>query len=213
MKQCFIVLLILVSAKISLSQAVGGKVEYQKSQQPAAIVELPYNPDLVEGALKAHFSKKGVKSSSTKGFTYFKNVQLSAADASSSDLYFKIDRKSRKESETSVVYLVVTKPNENPTTRSSEDNMGVEQARNFLNDINPSIDAFSLELSIKSQDELVKKAEKKYNSLMDDAKDLEKRKRSLEEKIVENMQDQDKQKSEVEKQKQVLEALTLKRKQ
>ncbi|MEO6289456.1 MAG: hypothetical protein ABIO76_06025, partial [Ginsengibacter sp.] len=77
MKNCLLVLLIFISFKAGFSQALSGNVDYQKSKQPAAIIELPYNSDLVENALKDHFLKKGVKSSSSKGFTYYKNVQLS----------------------------------------------------------------------------------------------------------------------------------------
>jgi hypothetical protein len=212
MKKYLLILIIVVAAKTGFSQAVSGKVEYQKSQQPAAIVELPFNADLVAGALKDHFSKKGIKDFSSKGFIGFKGVQLSAADPTSSDLYFKIDRKSRKENDVTVVYMVVTKPNENPGTRSSEDNAGITQAKNFLNEIGSSIDSYSLDLSIKSQDDEIKKAEKKYNSLVDDGKDLEKRKKNLEDKILENIQDQGKQKNEVEKQRQQLEVLYGKRK-
>ncbi|MEO5996380.1 MAG: hypothetical protein ABIN89_06625 [Chitinophagaceae bacterium] len=212
MKKFLLTVMIFVSVKMAFSQALSGKVDYQKSQQPAAIIELPYNPDLLEGALKDHFSKKGVKASSSKGFIVFKNVQLSAADATWSDLYFKIDRKSRKENDISVVNLVVTKPNENPATRSSEDNAGIDQAKNFLNEISPAVDAYSLDLSIKGQDDEVKKAEKKLNNLVDDAKDLEKRKKSAEDKIQENLQDQEKQKAELEKQRQLLEVLNSKKK-
>jgi hypothetical protein len=213
MKKFLLILFILTSAKLSFSQAVAGKVDYQKSSQPATIIELPYNPDLVNAALKDHFSKKGVKESSSKGFSVYKGIQLTAADPTPSDLYFKIDRKSRKESDIAVVYLVVTKPNENPATRSSEDNYGMDQAAIFLSDIGPSIEAYSLNQNIKGQDDAVKKAEKKYNNLVDEGKDLEKRRKSLEDKIQENFRDQENQRNEVEKQRQALEALSSKRKQ
>ncbi len=213
MKKFLLILFILASAKLSFSQAVAGKVDYQKSSQPATIIELPYNPDLVNAALKDHFSKKGIKESSSKGFSVYKGIQLTAADPTPSDLYFKIDRKSRKESDIAVVYLVVTKPNENPATRSSEDNYGMDQAAIFLSDIGPSIEAYSLNQNIKGQDDAVKKAEKKYNNLVDEGKDLEKRRKSLEDKIQENFRDQENQRNEVEKQRQALEALSSKRKQ
>ncbi len=213
MKKFFLILFILGSATFGFSQAIATKVDYQKSSQPATVIELPYNPDLVSGALKDHFSKKGVKESSSKGFLVYKGVQLAAADPNPSDLYFKIDRKSRKESDIAVVYLLVTKPGENPATRSSEDNYGMNQAAIFLSDIGPSIEAYSLEQNIKGQDDAVKKAEKKYNSLVDDGKDLEKKKKSIEDKIQENIKDQENQRVELEKQKQALEALNSKRKQ
>jgi len=214
MKRFLSILFVLLAViKISFSQAIAGKVDYQKSVQPASIIELPYNPDLIEGMLKDHFSKKGAKQSSSKGFLVYKGVQLTAADPASSDLYFKVDRKSRRESDRAVVYLVVTRPGENPATRSSEDNYGTDQAANFLNEMGSSVEAYSLEQDIKGQDDNIKKAERKYKNLVDDGSDLDKQKRRIDDKIQENIKNQNNQKNELEKQRQLLESLNAKRKQ
>ena len=212
MKKLCLFLFASLSIKVSISQALVGKVEYQKAMQTAAIVELPFSSDLVEGAIKDYLSKKGSKPSTSKGFTVFKNVQLASSDPTATDLYFKIDRKSKKEDDVSVVYLLVAKPTENMATRSSEDNFGMEGAKAFLNEITPSITGYSLELQIKDQQEAVKKAEKKFNSLVDDQKDLASRKKDIEDRIQDNLREQDKQKQEVEKQRQLLEELGAKRK-
>lgn len=212
MKNIYVLLIALLFIKTGMGQALIGKVEYQKAMQTAAIVELPFSSDLVEGAIKDYLSKKGSKANQSKGFTVFKNVQLASSDPTATDLYFKIDRKSKKENDASVVYLLVAKPTENVATRSSEDNFGMEGAKAFLNEITPSINGYSLELQIKDQEEAVKRAEKKYNNLIEDQKDLETRKRNLEERIQENMRDQEKQKIEIEKQRVSLEGLNAKRK-
>lgn len=201
----------IIFSGLASGQAVTGKVEYQKSEQPAAIIELPYSPETVEGAIKEHLAKSGSKPNQSKGFTGYKNVQLSLADAAPSDVYFKIDRKSRKENNMSVVYMVVTKRDENPATRSSVDNGGIDQAQAFLNNIGPVIDSYSLELEIRQQEEELKKAQKKYDNLMEEGRDLEKRKKSLEDKLVENSQNQEKQQLEIEKQRAAMDNLVKKR--
>lgn len=212
MKKVYISFIALLLFKISIGQALVGKVEYQKAMQTAAVVELPFSSDLVEGAIKDYLAKKGSKANQSKGFTVFKNVQLASSDPTATDLYFKIDRKSKKENDVSVVYLLVAKPTENLATRSSEDNFGMEGAKAFLNEISPSITGYSLELQIKDQEEAVKKAEKRFNNLMDDQKDLESRKKGIEEKIQDNLKDQEKQKMEIEKQRQLLVELNGRRK-
>ncbi len=58
MQRILLSILILLSVKLSFAQAVVGKVEYQKSQQPAAIIELPYSSEMVESAIKDFLSKK-----------------------------------------------------------------------------------------------------------------------------------------------------------
>ena len=49
----------------------------------------------------------------------------------------------------------------------------------------------------------MKKAEKKYKNLLDDADDLQKRKRKIEQQIDDNFKDQKNQQSEVDKQRQI----------
>ncbi|MEJ7737722.1 MAG: hypothetical protein WKF97_09875 [Chitinophagaceae bacterium] len=212
MKRLLLLVIVLFVVKTVLSQAMLGKVEYQRNQQPATIIELPFSVETLEGAIKDHLISKGSKPAQSKGFTLYKNVQLALSDASSSDLYFKIEPKSRKEKQKSVIYMMVAKPNENVATRSGEDVYGMQQAQSFLNDIEPIIETYSLNLQIKEQEEIIKRAETKHTSLVNDFKDLEKRKKSLEEKLQENIIEQEKQKVEVEKQKELLQSLNFKKK-
>lgn len=195
-----------------IGQAVAGRVEYQKSQQPAAIIELPYSPETTEAAIKDFLAKKGAKSSNAKGFLVFKKVQLALSDPTPSDVYFKIDKKSKRDNNNSVVYMMVSKQDENVATRSSEDNYGIDQAISFLNEIGPSISGYSLGVDMKAQEENIKKAEKRYNSLLDEAKDLENRRRGIEEKLQDNLREQERQKAEVDKQRQILEEMNAKKK-
>lgn len=211
MKKLFLSAIAILMIKICLCQAMVGKVEYQKAMQTAAIAELAYPTELVEGAIKDYLSKKGAKANQSKGFTLFKNVQLASGDPSVSDLYFKIDRKSRKEDGASVVYLLVARPNENIATRSSEDNAGMESAKAFLNEISPTLNGYSLLLQIKEQEEAVKKAEKKFNGLIDDEKDLQNKRKNIEDRIQDNIREQDKQQAAIERQRQLLEELNAKR--
>jgi hypothetical protein len=85
-------------------------------------------------------------------------------------------------------------------------------AKTYLGNVRNSVEAYSLELDITAQEDAVKKADKKYNSLIDDGLDLEKRKRKIEQDIEENKVNQQKQKDEAEKQRQMLLTLKAKRK-
>ena len=188
-----------------------GKVDYQKKEQPALIMELPYPPGVVEDAIKDYLNKRGSKGSSSKGYQLFKGTGLDSLGIESRDLYFKVERKSRKEKESSVLYLFVTNPNESPTTRiaSTADLSG---ARSLLQRMIPSVDAYNLEVEIGSQESEVKKAEKKYDRLVDDEKDMQKRLKKLQEDIEDNKKGQEKQKQEIEKQKGILDSMRGKRK-
>jgi hypothetical protein len=202
MKNFLLSVIMLFTTVLVVGQAREGKVSYQRNQQPAAMIELPYSNSVVENALNNYLSSKGAKGSDSRGFRVYKNVRWS--DTLTNDLYFKIDRKSGSES---TVYLVVAAPNENLSSRSSENNYAMEEAKQLLNNLVPTAEASNIDMQIKQQEETVSKAEKRLRNLMDDGSDLNKRRISIEEKINDNRQEQDRQKIEIEKQKQALSTL------
>ena len=214
MKKLFSLFVSLALAAIVYAQpqATAGTAEFQKTQQPAAIIELPYAENVVEKAIADYMSRKGSKASDSKGFKTFRGYKLRDSQDYTSDLYFKIDRKSRKEKDLTVVSVIVGKNGEDVKTRLAPDNTGIDGAKDLLNDMVASIDAYNLELQITDQDDVVKKAQKKFDGLADDQKDYEKKIKNLQDKLEQNKKDQDKQQDEVKKQKDILETLKGKRK-
>ena len=212
MKEISYVLSFILVSLLSFGQAksVQGIAEYQKSKLPAAVIELPYAPSTIEAAVEEHFSKKGQKSSNSKDYKVYRNVDIGGGDRY--DAYLKVERKSRKEKEAAVVYMVVTRPNELITAKSGSDQAGVSEAREFLNNLVTDVEEYQLNLDIAAQEEQIRKVEKKYNSLLSDSTDLYKRKAQLEEKIVENSQSLQAQQAELEKERQALEAIRKRRK-
>src|SRR5690606_3155827 len=108
--------------------------------------ELPYAPSTIEAAVEEHFSKKGQKSSNSKDYKVYRNVDIGGGDRY--DAYLKVERKSRKEKEAAVVYMVVTRPNELITAKSGSDQAGVSEAREFLNNLVPDVEEYQLNLDI-----------------------------------------------------------------
>jgi hypothetical protein len=73
MKKSIVLLTLLFVALLGYSQAMEGSVTYLKKQQPAAVIELPYAPSVVNDAMKDYLSKKGrAKGNDIKGFTTFR---------------------------------------------------------------------------------------------------------------------------------------------
>lgn len=206
-------LILIFATTCALSQEITeGKTEYQRKDQPALIMELPYPPSVVEDAIKDYLNKKGSKATSSKGYQLFKATKLDSFSSEDNDLYFKVERKSRKEREASVVYFFITKPNENPASRDASLTSDLSGARSFLQGMLPSLEAHNLEVEIGGQEGEVKKAEKKYDRLVDDGNDMQKRLKKLENDIEENKKDVEKQKQEIDKQKGILDSMRGKRK-
>jgi len=195
----------------SQGYAAEGKIEYQKGDKIAAVLEMPYSTDVVEDAIKEYMDKQGLSRDHSKGFDVFRNAKPRIGDPEISDLHFRVEKKSRKEKEASVVYLLIGRPGENMSLRTGDDRYKIDVAKEYLNRMAPSIDAYNLELEIKSQEEIVKKAEKKKEDLEDDQKDLEKKIKNLQSKLEENKGTQKNQSDEVLKEKTALEMLKGKR--
>jgi hypothetical protein len=204
---------LLVVSYAGFAQAMDGSVMVSKNLQPAAVIQLPYASDIVADALSDYLSKKGrSKGTDLKGFTTFRNTRAAADNSANADLYFKVERKSRQEKGSTLVSLLLTAPKEGDVASGSLHYMNMEEAKAFLNELVPAIEAYNLEQSIKDQNTAIIKAESKYRNLVEDGTDLEKKKTAIEKKITENKMDVQSQEGEIALQKQKLAALISQRK-
>lgn len=164
-----------VATVFAQSDPIEGTIEYQKGIKRAAVIELPYSPDIVEGALKQHLAKNGIKEERLKGMQVFKNARLTPTDGEAADLYFKVEKKSRREDNTSVVYLIMGRPNENVALRTADDAYRIQDAKAFLGNFRPRAQSYELERNISINEDNIRKSEKKLTDLQDDRKRLEKK--------------------------------------
>ena len=177
-------ILILANFKsFSQTEPIEGSIEYQKGEKRAAIVEVPFPPELVENALKDHLAKGGVKEERLKGMQVFKNARLTPTDGEVADLYFKVEKKSSKDENNSVVYLIMGRPNENVALRTPDDAFRIQDAKSFLSTLHPQTQSYELERNISINDDNFKKSERKLNDLREDRKKLDKKINELEQEV------------------------------
>ena len=213
MKRIYLLIPMFLISVLIFGQAQEGTVEYLKNQQPAAFIELPYETHIVNEAMNDYLSKKGKsRVDDLKGFTTFRNTQLIGKDSVNADLYFKVERKDKQEKQVSIVYLLLTMPKEGSVTVNNVHHLNMEQAKTYLNELLPAIEAYNLELLIKHQNESIIKVESKFKNLRDDASDLEQKRLTVENNILENRQNQKIQQTDLEIQKLKLAVLIKQRK-
>lgn len=205
----FITLLFLNAT--AYSQARYAFIDFKDAQKPAIVNDFSYPESIVTKALQDKMQKLGYKGKDSKGFITYRNVTITELGTTAFDVYFKIDRKSRKEKDITSVTMLLSRGNENFVTEA-DDAQAINNAKYFLDNLIPNVQAFDLQKQISDQEDVVKKAEKKYKNLQDNGDDLQKRKRKIEQQIEENNKDQKDQQSEIQKQKQILDALQAKRK-
>lgn len=173
------------------------------------MIDYSFPPEAVENAFVQKMAQLGYKPkeekglfNSDKGFLVFKSAYITEISDQAVDYIIKVEKKSRKEDDQSVLYMIMNKGDQNVLEGMNAE--GVTQAKLFLNSLLPDVEAANLELQIKDQEEKIAKAEKKLKGLKDDQESLEK-------KLKENSKDQDDTSKEIEAGKQALEALKAKR--
>ena len=181
-------------------------INFKDAQKPAIQSEFSYPERTVNDAIQDRLNKMGFKGKDVKGYTVYHGVVLPEFDNQPYDLYFKVDRKSRKEKDVAVVNMMISSGNENFISDSS-DSRTINNAKNYLDNLKSSIAAYDLQQQVNGQQDALNKAEKKYKSLQSDADDLQKRKRKLEQQIEDNQKAQKDQQAEVEKQRQLFESI------
>jgi len=190
MHRLFYTCLTLLLSQVIYAQSYEGSIDYQKTRQSVAMIQLPYQRQKVEDALTEYMAKQGAKSANVKGFTVLRSVRLGPTDTSVADLYFRTETKNRAEKDMTILTLLPIKKNQDLLSRPSGDNMFIPQARYFLDSMAPYVDAYMVNLQFKEQDALVKKARKKLDGLINDQADLDKKLRRLQSDLDENKQQQ-----------------------
>ena len=207
--------------KIEPVRSYDGVIEYQKSKQYAKMFDFNYPSRDLEVAIEKYLEKNGSKVRSNKGMSYSKKVKLSDAEDKYYDVYYKVSGKGKGDNATSTLSLILAEPDENILLRSAagEPATGISapvlftgaSALGFFNGLGSVVGNYQHEKQVMEYEEEFKKAEKKYNNLVEDGKDLEKRKQRIEKEIADNIQNQEKQAKEVEKAKALLEQIRAKK--
>src|SRR5689334_14889218 len=216
MKKLAAVLFLLFAAfSFAKAQSSITTASYNKTNQPALMLELPYSQSVSEDFIVDNLKKIGYdaetkgklfwKQNKLNGFYVFKDVRLEGTPQMV-DLYFKVDQKSKREKDQSVIYLLVGQ-GENNFVSSTSDETTYNAAKTFLNGFIDQSAAYKLDLDIKGQEDAVKNAEKKLDKLKDDEKDMERRIDQLEKDLKKNRDDQKDQEKTIDNEKKKLDDL------
>ena len=194
----------------SFSQAIVTITDYQKAQEPAIQYELPYSQETVTKALEDTLEKQGYKGKDTKGYTLYRDVHSTAIGPDNYNLYFKVDRKSKNEKETSIVTLMISK--DDIFISEATDMDIVNNAKVYMQNLKPVVQAYDLEQQITAQMDAVRKSNKKLTELTSDSVDIAKKEAKIKIQIQDNITSITNQKADIERQKLILETLKSKRK-
>lgn len=211
MRKLILSLIVLITGcNLALAQAYEGMVEYNKKKQDAFLIDYSYSPEAVENAITRKMEQLGYKPkeekgifNKDKGFKIFKGAFVTEAHADRMDYIIKVEPKSRKNKDESVVSLIMLK--EGANAKSGFAVMDVDRVKDFLRNLRPEIEAADLEIQIRNQEETLAKAEKKLSTLKSEKAELEK-------KLADNESNQEATQKDIDNQRVTLEVLRGKRK-
>ena len=204
MKNLFL-LIFIINTQFSFAQVYEAKIDYNKISQAAIVGEYKYPEATVEKTLTDKLERMGYKVKSSKGYLIVSNAVISSISSKPMEYAFKIERKSKKEKDITVVSLVMNENNVNATV----DN--VSNGKSFLNDLSPAIDAVNTDNMVNDQYEAVVKSQKKLKNLQDDQNSMEKKVRNLQDDLRKNAKEQDDMQKEIKNQQEVLDAFKAKK--
>jgi len=211
MKRIYLIIAAIFVASFAMSQSRYTVVQFNKKDVPGVVGEIPFVESTVREAIDKNFEKMGYKGKKVKDFVVYSGVFLKELDHQPHDIYVMVDRKSRSEKETSTVTFLIGIGFDNFASDTANIDL-INSTKTYINSLREVAAAYDLELQIAAQEELVKKNEKKVENLKDDANALQKKKKRLDDEIAQNTIDQNLQKVETERQKQIMETLKSKRK-
>lgn len=211
MKKYTVFLLLFTAVVTSLQAQSFGELEWQKKKIPAVIIEIPQKASVTEDAIRKKLTQLGYNAKESKGAYLYKGIRIAEIGNETFDVLLKVERKSRKEKDESVVYFAVSRGNENYIKAEDDAEVTANMKKYTLNFV-PWAEAAALEEEIAGQEDKVKSVEKKLNDYNDESESLQKKLRKIQEDIEENKRNIEKQKAEVENQKKALDVLRAKRK-
>lgn len=211
MRRAFLLFsLAVMVATFAGAQAYEDKIQYDKDKQAAVAVEYSFREEALENAFIEKMKKMGYKPKEEKGFLnrdkgflVFKNAHVPEISRDKLDYVIKVEKKSKKATDESVLYLVILNNEVNVIATMS--NADIARTKKFLNNLLPDVEAADLELQIRDQEQSLADAEKKLRTLQAE-------KEVLDTKLTENVKTQEETAKEIESRKLSVETLKGKRK-
>lgn len=224
MKKLFSFLLLLATIPVwaqdslvleTAPDAKNATIEFNGGKYQGHIIEFNSPEDLVEESIKDQFNSQGVKPKSIKDFMVYRNVKIASIDpVNTIDAFIKVERKSKKEKEQTLVYLIATKPGEisDSKTKAGSEAVGLGitgafAGGAFLTGLHPSVEEKKHQRRVSEKEEEISKAEKKLRNLQDDQSSLEKKIKQYQKELEENKKEQEAQSAALGNHKKILDAL------
>jgi len=162
-------------------QARDASVMIDKENRNAVMIVIDQPEKITRDALQQRLERSGLKERSKEGVIKYKGVILSEISPDKVDIYTKVEAGPNN---SSVVYMAVSRGYDN-FTNNVADSAITQNVKIFLESLVKDANTQSADVGIKNQIKGVVNDEKEYVRLLDEQKDLQKKKSIIDNRLVE----------------------------
>lgn len=173
----------------AISQAKDGTAELQKTvaSQPAALIYLPYSPDVTRKALDNYINKTNDKAQkNSKEYLLSDNTSIEKNNISSADLHFMIGLKDQSNQNESAVYLKLNSFSNYDDEAKTLIQFNMQDAKDYLDNLAIAIKPYASNLQLALQQKNLSTAHKKNSSLITQGNKLEQKRKKIQMQMGEN---------------------------
>jgi len=161
-------------------QAKEASVMIDNENRNAVMITIDQPDNITGDALQQRMERSGLKEKSRSGISRYKGVTLSEISQDKVDIYTKVEKGPNN---SSVVYMAVSRGYNN-FTNGAADSLITQNVKNFLESFVKDAATHSADVGITNQVDAVAKDEKAYQKLLDEQRDLQKKKLKIDNRLV-----------------------------
>ena len=196
-KVVFLFSAMMVAVSVFSQSATEETVKYNKMSVPGvSFVTADYDVKVTAAALKARLEKDArLKGTNVNGFRFYQAQPFAEFGALNYDIYVKVATTGKKKDLKTVIYLLVSKGNENFESAAKDPELTANM-KNFLNNfVATYLRQYDTEQKIQNWGKIIKKLEKENKSLLSNREKLKKQTEENEKAISKNQTELQKAKS------------------
>ena len=179
-----------------IGQAKDGTEELQKiaTSHPAALIYLPYSPEVVQKALANYLSESSDylresgenQDEKVKGYLLSSNTLIVKSNKTGADMHFIIGLKNDNNKYESGIYLKLNSFSNEDNSWGKPMQFDMQAAKDYLDNLAIAIKPYASELQLKLQQKNLSDAQDKHTSLITEGNKLEEERKKIQVKIDEN---------------------------
>src|SRR4030095_12734141 len=189
MKKLFVATGFLFLCGFSIGQATDGTSELQKiaTSQPAALIYVPYAPQVVQKALSNYLLKTSDKQQeNAAGYLLSPNTFIVKNNKSGADMNLAIGLRDQSTVNESVIFLKLNSFSKDENSTGHAIQFDMQDAKDYLDNLAIAIKPYASDLQLKLQQKNLSDAQDKNRSLIAEGNKLEGERKKIQSQISEN---------------------------